>query len=85
MHKWLVNGRKIRLCNACMRALTPVVMLGSWKWLTEERDTGIPCDRCRCTDGIADRYGCFRRLIRRLSLFGRARRHPRIADNAKAA
>ncbi len=65
MHLWQIQkNKKIWLCNACLRKLTNVVMLGTWQWMDEVNDLSICCDKCKCNDLTADRYGKFRRFFR---------------------
>lgn len=64
MHRWKIESRNIWLCNACMRELTHVIMLGTWKWLDENQDAALCCDRCKCTDQTVDRFGRLRWVLR---------------------
>ena len=65
MHLWQIQqNRKIWLCNTCLRKLTNVVMLGTWKWIDEVSDLSICCERCKCNDHTAEKYGRFRRFFR---------------------
>ena len=64
MHRWQIKKNKIWLCNACMKDLTGIIMLGSWSWLDEVHNRTICCDRCKCNDTTVRRFGRMRRLFR---------------------
>jgi len=70
MHLWQIeHKRKVWLCNHCLRKLTDVVLLGSWEWIDKSNDQSICCERCKCNDYTAKKYGRFRCFFRYFTQF----------------
>lgn len=63
MQRWRINGTEQRLCRQCARANRHLLLLQPHTWLGEEKDSGLVCDCCRCTDRVVGRFGKLRWLF----------------------
>jgi len=68
MHKWRIHDRTYWLCDCCLRDLADTIVTSRWRWLDFKKHPALCCDRCKCTDHTAARFGRWRHLVRWLSL-----------------
>lgn len=71
MHHWLIERNSYWLCDACVRDLADAIIGADWQWIEVRHDDDRQCDRCRCTDPIATRFGRWRFLLRWLAVIPR--------------
>lgn len=63
MQKWQTGNKTIQFCDECSRSHAGVILMLEAKWIITDRDRGLRCDACGCTDYELMKFGRFRRIF----------------------
>ena len=63
MQKWQIGERTIQFCDECSRNHSGVILMLEARWVETDRDRGLRCDACGCTDYELIKFGRFRKFF----------------------
>ncbi len=63
MQIWQIRDSRIRFCDECSRSHAGVILMLEARWIGTERDIGLRCDACGCTDYELMKFGRFRKIF----------------------